>query len=322
MNNLLLLILLIIGSGGIAYASIAPEYDVIVVRSDLPFDWTLAQAYSNKFGIPIVDTAPDHLDEDAKKQLYGYRQFGFHRAIIIGGEKAVSLEIQEEIETMGFVAHRFGEADRHGTSARFAIVLYPDSKSAVLVNGEDYSGLLAAKRTAAETGDPILFIKREEVPASVLDALKKIGVKKILLINYELSENVKKSLISEGYEVEIIGSSSDILKPKLDAKYIYLVSGVLLGILSILVLQRFRKYKEKVPYTLLTADEEKVVKAILNSGGEMTQDLLPEKTDFSRPKISRIVADLAGREIISKEQYGRTQKLKIKKEFYEDKKIK
>lgn len=316
--KLLLLILLAIGGSGLAYA-IAPEYDVIVVRSDLPFDWILAQAYSNKVGIPIVDTLPDRLDADVIKQLYGYRQFGFYRVIIIGGEKAVSPEIQEEIEAMGFVAHRIGEADRHGTSARFAIVLYPNSKGAVLVNGEDYGGLLAAKRASAEIGDPILFIKKDEVPASVLDSLKKIGVKKIFLIDYELSENVKKFLVSEGYEVEIISASSE-LKPKLDVKYIYLIFGVLLGILSILVLQRFRKYKEKVPYTLLTEDEEKVVKAILDSGGEMTQDLLPEKTDFSRPKISRITADLVGRDIISKEQYGRTQKLKIKKEFYEDRK--
>ncbi len=314
----LVLILLSVASG-IAYA-ITSEYDVIIVRSDLPFDWTLAQAYSNKFGIPIVGTLPDRLDEDAKKQLYGYRQFGFRRAIIIGGEKAVSLEIQSEMEGIGFVAHRFGEADRHGTSARFAIVLYPDSKGAVLVNGEDYGGLLAAGKASAETGNPILFIKRGEVPGSVLDALRKIGTKKILLINYELSENVKKFLISEGYEVEMLSASSDILKTKLDVKYVYLIFGALLGVLGILGLHRFRKYKEKVPYTLLTADEEKVVKAILDSGGEMTQDLLPEKTDFSRPKISRIIADLVGRDIISKEPYGRTQKLKIKKEFYEDRK--
>ncbi|MFH1774299.1 MAG: hypothetical protein ABH874_05000 [Methanobacteriota archaeon] len=314
---LVLLILLTTGSSDLAYA-IASEYDVIVVRSDLPFDWTLAQAYSNNFGIPIVGTVPDRLDEDVRKQLYDYGQFGFHRAIIIGGEKAISQRIQEEIETIGFVAHRFGEADRYGTSARLAIVLYPSSKGAVLVNGEGYGGLLAARRVAAATGDPILFIKREEVPASVLDALGKIDVRKILLINYELSENVKKFLVSEGYEVEIISSASDISKFGIDIKYIYLTFGVLLGILGILGLQRFRKYKEKVPYTLLTGDEEKVVKVILDNGGEMTQDLLPEKTGFSRPKISRIVADLVGRDIISKEQYGRTQKLKIKKEFYED----
>lgn len=321
MKSWLTLVLILLSmASGTAYASAASEYDVIIVRSDLPFDWTLAQAYSNKFGIPIVDTLPDRLDEDTKKQLYGYRQFGFQRAIIIGGEKAVSPEIQRGIEGMGFVAHRFGEADRHGTSARLAIVLYPDSKGAVLVNGEDHGGLLAAGKASAETGNPILFIKRGEVPGSVLDALRKIGAKKILLINYELSENVKKFLISEGYEVEMLSTSSDILKTKLDVKYVYLIFGALLGVLGILGLHRFRKYKEKVPYTLLTADEEKVVKAILDSGGEMTQDLLPEKTDFSRPKISRIIADLVGRDIISKEQYGRTQKLKIKKEFYEDRK--
>ncbi len=64
-------------------------------------------------------------------------------------------------------------------------------------------------------------------------------------------------------------------------------------------------------------DEEKIVRAIIEGGGELTQDKLPEITDFSRPKISRIVADLADRGILTKTPQGRTQKLQIEKEFYE-----
>jgi uncharacterized membrane protein len=94
------------------------------------------------------------------------------------------------------------------------------------------------------------------------------------------------------------------------------VAGLALGMLSVLAYLRARKIKQRLPYEILSEDEERVIKAIASEGGRLTQDALPEKTGFSRPKISRIVKELVERGIIEKVPKGRTHELTIKKEFY------
>ncbi|MEE8168847.1 MAG: hypothetical protein V3T58_08265 [Candidatus Hydrothermarchaeales archaeon] len=301
--------------------SLGSQYDVIIVRSDVPADWIIAQAYSHKSGILIVATSPTHLDSTVKTQLSGYRNFGFEDVIIIGGENAISREVQQELDDMGFVTHRISEANRHGTSATMAIKLFPDSKTAILVNGEALEALLVAGRLASSTGDPVLFVKRDSIPPSVSAALKTIGAEKILLVDYELSDEMKRSLASQGYDIEVIKSIEGFeVKRDMPTEYAYLILGIALGVFALFTTLRLRRLKERVPYTLLTGDEEKIVKVILENSGEITQDQLPEKTSFSRPKISRVISELVGRDILSKEPHGRTQKLVVKKEFYEKKK--
>lgn len=289
--------------------SISPAYDVILVRSDLPPDWVIAQTYSHRSGIPIVATLPDVLEPHVKSQLSGYKKSGFERVLIIGGEAAISPGIQKELDSMGFATHRISEADRYGTSARVAIELYPDSEEAVLVSGEDFEDFLTARRAASSMGAPILFSKKSEIPVSVLNAMKAIGVKRVVLIDLYLEDFLEPL----GYTVE---SSSFTGQPERDTRPLYLIFGIFLGIIGFAIISRIKRAKERVSYTLLTRDEERIVKAINEVGGELMQDQLPQKTSFSRPKISRIVSDLEVRGILSKEPDGRTQRLRVKKDFY------
>jgi uncharacterized membrane protein len=301
---LVALVLLVVGS-------ISPPYDVILVRGDLPPDWLIAQTYSHSSGIPIVSTSPDTLEPHVETQLSGYKEAGFQSVLIVGGEAAISPLIQRELDSMGFATHRISEADRYGTSARVAVELYPNSQEVVLVSGEDFGYYLEARRIASQMEAPILFAKRSEVPVSVLNAMKSIGVKRVVLVGLDLGDN----MAAMGYSVE---ESPVEVAPVLDSRYIYLIIGILLGVLGSGAISHVRKVRDRVSYTLLTRDEERVVKTIIEDGGELTQDQLPERTGFSRPKVSRIVSDLKGRGIISKEPDGRTQKLKVKKDFYEE----
>jgi uncharacterized membrane protein len=311
---LIVLFLLLITTTG----SMDTPYDAIIVRDDLPLEWIIAQAYSHKSGTPIVTTDPDFLTEDAKVQLQGYLNAGARKVLVLGGERAVSPAVEGELTAMGFLTHRISEGDRHGTSARVAMELYPGVDSCVMVNGESYSGLLVAERAAALTGSPILLVKSEDIPRSVQEALKVLGVRDVYLVTEGLSEDVGEALSSSGYRVHPLRNRTDIPAPRgLPDALLPGVAGALMGILAVLGWSALKRSRERVPFTLLTEDEEKVVRAIRERGGELTQDLLPELTGFSRPKISRIVADLAGRQILSKTPQGRTQKLRIEKEFYE-----
>lgn len=296
---------------------VEPGYDAVIVRSDMPFDWIIAQAYSQKYGIPIITTSPEQLDSNVRSQLSGYTKFV--RVLIIGGELAISPSVKAELDSMGFITHRISEGDRYGTSARAAIELYERSDAVVLVNGNEYVGLLVAERTSLNTGAPILFIRYNEIPASVMQAMQELGVKEVFLVDARISEKIQTDLSAGGYSIKLI-NGADAGRPVQVRSYFYFFFGVLLGVLLVLLALRFKEYRERVPYTILTEDEEKVVKAVLEKGGEMLQEGLPEKTDFSRPKVSRLVAGLVERGIISKETHGRTQKLIIKKEFYETEK--
>ncbi len=309
MKRAFLIVLLLLTTG-----SISPPYDVILVRSDLPPDWLIAQTYSHSSGIPIVSTLPDTLDPLVEDQLSGYKLAGFQSVLIIGGEAAISPTLQQELDGMGFATHRISEADRYGTSARVAVELYPDSQEVVLASGEDFGYYLEARRIASQMEAPILFTRQGEVPVSVLNAMAGIGTKEVVLVG--INSEVTSVLLARGYSVKA-GPIKE--PPALDTKYIYLLIGIIFGLLAFASVNQIKKARDRVSYTLLTRDEELVVKAILEDGGELTQDQLPEITGFSRPKVSRIVSDLEGRGILSKEPEGRTQKLQVKKDFYEEK---
>ncbi len=313
MRRVCLLILLIL-SVGIVVAE-APAWDVIIVRDDLPVDWIIAQAYSQKANIPIVTTSPDVLDENAKLQLKGYKKAGWNKALIFGGEIAISPKIEQELTEMDFITHRISEVDRYGTSAQVANELYVTSDVGILASGDDYDAQLIAVRMATETGYPLLLIKSDKIPESVTDAMKKLKIKKVILVSNGVKPNVVSSLTVEYPDLMIVENDIDIdkFKPFKPTMPMYLLSGVLLGILLVFVAYKYQKAKNKVTLKILTEDEERVVKIILENDGEITQDLLPEKTNFSRPKVSRIVSVLVERDLILKTPYKKTHTLKIKK---------
>jgi uncharacterized membrane protein len=242
----------------------------------------------------------------------GFKQTGHSSILVFGGEAAISPSIESELVEKGFVTHRIREVDRYGTSARVAVELYGSSESVVVVDGENVDNLLNSQTAALQTGSPILFIQKNEIPASVKEALRLLDTKEVVLIPSGISEGVKSELESE-FKVTFFPLDSVSKTDSKNLRALDIAIGLILGVLLTMVL-RLRK-KEKVPYNVLTEDEEKIIKAIEESGGELGQDVLYEKTGFSRPKISRVVSELVERDLLEKTQFKRTFKLKIKKEF-------
>jgi uncharacterized membrane protein len=290
------------------------DYDVIVVRGDLPYDWTVAQAYSQRARIPIITTSPDVLDESTREQLMGFKETGHNSILVFGGEAAISPSIEAEMVGEGFITHRIREVDRYGTSARVAVELYESAETVVVVNGEDVKGLLNSQMAALQTDSPILLIKKDEIPQSVKETLSFLGTKEIILIPSEISEDVRLELESK-YNVEVFPEVTEVSGLR-NLRVFDIALGLILGaLLSLIVKKRSRG---KVPYNVLTDDEEQIVRAIEEHGGELGQDALYKVTDFSRPKISRVVSELVERDLIEKTQFKRTFKLKIKKELVKD----
>lgn len=74
-----------------------------------------------------------------------------------------------------------------------------------------------------------------------------------------------------------------------------------------------RKRQGEVVRIFLNPDERYVVDFINNNGGEVLQQDIwrADEVGFSRPKVSRIIADLEGRGIIKREPYKKTFKVKL-----------
>ncbi|MBI2580123.1 MAG: hypothetical protein HYW27_04445, partial [Candidatus Aenigmarchaeota archaeon] len=64
---------------------------------------------------------------------------------------------------------------------------------------------------------------------------------------------------------------------------------------------------------VLTENERKVMEIVFNEKGEVDQRKIIKQTDFSKPKVSRIIHDLSGRGLIEKVPKGRTNIIKLKK---------
>lgn len=66
---------------------------------------------------------------------------------------------------------------------------------------------------------------------------------------------------------------------------------------------------------LLDADKRNVLKAVIDSGGEMLQSELPARTGFSRAKITRILDDLEGKGLVVRRRHGMTNVVMVSEEL-------
>lgn len=307
-----------------AHAENAMEYDAIIVRSDLPYEWAIAQAYSQRAKIPIIIVEPEKISREAMKMLSGLRDAGAKNVLILGGEKAISNSVALQIEALGLTTHRINEADRYGTSASVARELYPESKIVILVNAEDARNLILAQKLSMLTNAPIIFIKHDSMPKSVESTIEIIRPEKIFLISSP-AENIsaiESELVSilPTVEIKTIRSYEEIKEyasTRLSSPMSLIIAIIIISLLLLIFLSIiFTKSKsEKITRQLLSEDENKVVEIIKKNKGEILQEELYELTGFSRPKISRIVSELEKKKIIFREKFKKTFKIRIEKDL-------
>lgn len=288
-------------------------YDVVVVREDVPTDYIIASIYTSTKNIPLVLIDPDNIADPISDELIGYRSRGYQMLLIIGGESAISENVENELKSIGFIVSRLWDWNRYGTAARVSIDLWGDAEKVIITNGEDFSGFLIAQRIALDDASPILFIKNSSVPVETVDALKKLGTKSVVLISSD--EVVSSRLREMGLSVETIETTlqNKQLKKENDSNFfLYLIVSVML-IAIIFISLVFRK-KIKHPVFILTEDEEKIIE-ILKTKGRTGQNELAKLVDFSKPRISRMIRSLEERKIIEREKYKKTFKIKLKRNF-------
>ncbi len=110
--------------------------------------------------------------------------------------------------------------------------------------------------------------------------------------------------------------SVDYRKPANIISFYGLAIMVVLAVIIIVSLGAFylkstRKASVKVIMPVLKGDEKRVVDILMEKGGSAKQRAIVRETDFSKPKVSRIMKSLKERGVIGIEHVGRTNRIKL-----------
>lgn len=299
------------------------QYDLIIVRNDDLIDYIVALPYSKIINAPILPVNPKALDDKTKAQLYSYAQLGWRNVLIIGNSNAVSKEVEDELLSLGFSVTRIGGDVRTETAEKLAVYFYPQgSNTVVLASAMDYGSALAAAKFAMEYELPLLLTLENDLSEHTIAGLKKLHPRLVIIIGTGLNETIEKKLQEMGYETYWMGHQIEplpISKPEEPSPIPWVVTGAVLSLaIAVPIILYWAKKKwaaNRVPIEVLTEKERIVVKAILEKGGKVKQEDLPELTGYSRPTVSRIVQELEKKQLVTREKVGKTFIVKLIKKI-------
>lgn len=98
---------------------------------------------------------------------------------------------------------RISGPDRYATSVEMSKKLYDRSDTVILVNGEASPDALASVPLSSILKSPILLVKKNEIPNNVMDEIKRLGAKKIIIVGGvdSISKTMESNLL-KGFDIE------------------------------------------------------------------------------------------------------------------------
>jgi len=300
-----------------------PEYDLIIVRNDDLIDYITVQPYARLLNIPVLPVDPQKLDEKTWAQLYSYIQLGWKKILIVGNSNAVSKEVEDELLKMGYSVTRIGGDVRTETAEKLAVHFYPHgSEAVVLASALDYGSALAASKFAMEYSLPLLLTLENDLSEHAVIGLDNLKPELVILVGTGLNETIEAKLRNMGYQTYWLGKNVEkppVSPPEEPSPYEYSLIGAVLSLAIALPITLYwakkKWYSNRIPVEVLTEKERIVVKALMEQGGKVKQEDLPELTGYSRPTVSRIIQELEKKQLIEREKVGKTFIVKLVKEI-------
>jgi uncharacterized membrane protein len=299
-------------------------YDLIIVRNDNLIDYIVALPYSHMFGTPILLVNPTELDPGTMAQLESYVKFGWGKVLLIGNSKAVSDTVQDQLLEMGFSVERIGGNDRTETAAKLAEKFFPNgSQTVVIASSSDYGSALAAARWSMVERWPLLLTYNSSLSNATKAALEELHPNLVVIVGAGLPPDLEDQLQALGYKTYWMKKGIEITVPQppvqKETNWSLIILAVLLSLgVAVPATVYYAKKKwaaNNVPIEVLTEKERIVVKAILEKGGTVKQEELPDLTGYSRPTISRIIQELEKKQLVTREKVGKTVIVKLTKEI-------
>lgn len=98
------------------------------------------------------------------------------------------------------------------------------------------------------------------------------------------------------------------------------LGGVGISILAFYFFYRmkFKPVESELVTSLLSKDEQEIIKAINLDDGVSTQRRICDKTGFSKSKVSQILSKLEEKDVLTRERWGRTNKVTLTKQSFKN----
>ncbi len=143
----------------------------VVLATGQNFPDALAGApLAYQYSAPILLTQTKQLPASVKEAL---NYFGTEHVTILGGQTAVSKNVEKSLTKMGITFDRIEGKDRYETATKIAKEIDPYfSDTAFVTYGGNFPDALSVASIAAFQGSPILLTKTKEIPAVTAKALK------------------------------------------------------------------------------------------------------------------------------------------------------
>ena len=314
MKKIILLLIILVLSVQAVHASGYTGYDIVVTRGDILADSLVAQVYTQNADVPLITVTRGGFSEQAKAELNAYGSQGQKKALIIGGEQAVPVYVENELKSMNYTVDRLWDWNRYGTAGRVAVTLWKRSDSVVVAVDEE-GNMVAAAKTAMKENIPLLITEKDKLNPETALAIQKLGASRIVLIG-EVSETTKNDLSKLG---GVEQTKFTLLNPREPSQHGLFAVGIIVGSLIVFLISSLwgaglLKKAVGVPYDIFEPDEKEIVD-ILMKEKRLTQEELSKKTRLSKFKISRLTTELEERGIIDKRRAGKFYIISLRKKI-------
>lgn len=151
------------------YPAAASASSAVVARADGFADALAGAPLAVHLDGPLLLSATDRLSADAEEELSRVLEEGA-TVHLLGGDGALSAQVESDVEALGFTAVRHAGPDRYATAAAVAAQL-PASGTVFVASGATFPDALAASVPAARDGIAVLLTDPDTLPAATADAL-------------------------------------------------------------------------------------------------------------------------------------------------------
>ncbi|WP_169525269.1 cell wall-binding repeat-containing protein [Pseudalkalibacillus hwajinpoensis] len=170
----------------------AAETVVIARGYDFP-DALSGAPLAYQLNAPILLTKTDSLPKETADEI---KRLKVTKAIILGGNNAISPSTADAIKALGLSVERISGENRYETSAKIAKRMGGDPAYAVVAYGRNFPDALAIAPYAAKMGYPILLVESDKIPTATSKAL--VGINDTIVVggNQVITSKVYNNLPS------------------------------------------------------------------------------------------------------------------------------
>ncbi len=175
----------------------------VILVSAIKFPDNISSTVLSQGEIPILYTYSDKLDKSTEQAL---KEKDLDEVIIVGGEKSVSKEVENNIQNnLNVSVKRYSGKDRYEVNSKVVAEKFEGSVSGkqniVIASGQVYADAINATSLAQKNNAPIVLVSRDNIYKSTkeyLSSLDKDKVGKIYIVGGQntVSENTLKEIRS------------------------------------------------------------------------------------------------------------------------------